>query len=242
MFIKFAIAGFTAFLAASPSAALAQVSGVTPPSVTTEPPGTPRTSGLPSPTSQRSVIGPAGIPLGATELHTPGESPVMPGLPLNMTAHLLPNNASQGTSVGPAGIPLGATALGNLGVSPPAPVGVGSLTLMPGGSEACSISGASSSTPLFDGGGLSGTTGSLGASGSACPTSSMTTSESLATERSGAVLYRPTGPSGRSAGIAMGATELQNSGLSPAPASGFSSTTPLATTPLAMPSQLTPSP
>jgi hypothetical protein len=237
MFMKTAIVGFTAFLAASTSAASAQVNGVAPPSVTSQPPGTIQPPGLPSPmsTSQRSAIGPAGVPLGAMELHTPGESPVMPGLPLNMRAHLLQNNASQGSSIGPAGIPLGASAIGNIGLSPPAPVGPGSLTLAPGGSEACSISGASGSAAPFDGGGLSGMTGSSGTTGLTCPGSSKTSQESLSAERSGAVLYRPTGPSGRSAGIALGATELQNSGLSPAPASGFSSTTPLSATPLAAP-------
>ena len=232
MYAKIAIAGVAAFLAALPDPASAQVNGVTPLSVTAEPLSNKQPLGLPSPMpgGQRSMIGPAGIPLGATGLHTPGESPLMPGLPLNMTAHLLPNNASQGSSVGPARIPLGATELGNLGVSPPARVGAASLTLVPGGSEACAILGTSSSTPLFDGGGLPGSGGTFGG---ACPASSTGTLGSLFSERSGAVRYPP---SGGSAGIAMGADELQNPGLSPAQAGSLSLTTPLAT-----PSQFSPS-
>ncbi len=217
------------------SAAPAQVSGTAASPAGFGLPGAVLPLGLPSPMAagQRSMTASAGIPLGAMELHTPGETPLMPGLPLNMNAHLLSNNASQGTSVGPAGIPLGASALGNLGVSPPAPVGVASLTLLPGGSEACPVTSAGSS-PLFDGNASLGMTGSGGATGT-CPGASMGASQlSLASQRSGAVRYRPLG---RSAGIAMGASELQNPGLSRAPAGSLSLTTPLAA-----PSQLSPFP
>jgi hypothetical protein len=230
---RIAIPVVAAALVALAGSASAQVGGVSASPELTAPLNTGVSpSPLSSPSMGRSLsIAPTGIPMGGTELRTPGESPVMPGLPVNMNAHMLRDNASQGTSVGPAGIPLGAAGLPILGVSPPAAVGVGSLTIAAGGSEACSVTGASGSTALFSGGGMTGTTGVTGPSGSSgipCP-GAISSQESLSAERSGSVFYRATTKSG---GIAMGATELQNSGLTRAPASAFSATTPLATSPL----------
>ncbi|WP_176427210.1 MULTISPECIES: hypothetical protein [Rhodomicrobium] len=83
-----------------------------------------------------SPVGTPGIPLGAMELPTPGESPVMPGTIVpGMTSTDMAGQGSQGqamtsspggvagtTSVGRVGIPLGATEISPGGLSPMPPV------------------------------------------------------------------------------------------------------------------------
>jgi hypothetical protein len=69
-----------------------------------------------------SPVGPVGIPMGSTELATPGESPAMSGASPMVSSG--PSTSSPGgigspSSVGRAGIPLGATELSPGGLSPP---------------------------------------------------------------------------------------------------------------------------
>jgi hypothetical protein len=69
-----------------------------------------------------SPVGPVGIPLGATELATPGESSAVSGASPMVSAGASsssPSGIGSPSSVGRVGIPLGATELSPGGLSPP---------------------------------------------------------------------------------------------------------------------------
>jgi hypothetical protein len=136
-----------------------------------------------------SPVGPAGVPLGATELASPGVSPSMSG------TGVIAQCAGIGGSIPQTSFGMGSSSVGTTS-------GMGSS--MTGTSTA----GTSGSTSTFDGGGITGTTSG------ACAT---TGGSSLAGPAASA--SSPTGMgSGSSAsriGIPLGSTELGAGGLSP---------------------------
>jgi hypothetical protein len=141
-----------------------------------------------------------GIPLGATELATPGVSPTTSGISSlgSMTT------GSMGTATACSGtqgsMQTGATGLGS------STVGTG--TPMSGESSATgAVSGTSAPTPLFDGAGIAGTASGTCANGIA--SSSPTGSASSPTMGSGSTAGR--------VGIPLGSTELNTGGVSPLP-------------------------
>jgi hypothetical protein len=152
-------------------------------------------------------LGPAGVPLGSTELPTAGESPVLAPLGTalpSLGVGQLPFGIAGSTRS--AGIPLGAAELGNNGLSP-----VPSATMSQGGSASnCpNMAGGSSSAALpsrlFDGGARSGNPSTLSTSACAGVSSSVPGSSEIAQ------IYKPL--AGRS-GIPLGASELPNNGIS----------------------------
>jgi hypothetical protein len=123
------------------------------------------------------------------------------------------------SAVGTSGIPLGAAELGSTGMSP-----------LPSGTDCTamgsSTSGASGSTPLFDGGGSGGmaVSGSAPSSGGCASglASGSSASFSLGGMASGGLVGRTGNP--------MGATQLGSGGLSPAPVVGaFVPSSPITT-------------
>jgi hypothetical protein len=183
--------------------------------VGTVPPSTLPSLGLGGSTAVGSAttsVGPSGIPLGATELNMPGESPVTSASQTGGVSSLLgaqpgirqpsPFSALIGSSASATGIPLGAMGIANGGVSPS--LNPSSLSSTGG----CTGAGGgliyrTGSYPLFDGGGLNHVK----------PYSALATGCGQTTP-SGGTGYRPA--SGR-AGIPLGATELTNPGLGPTP-------------------------
>jgi hypothetical protein len=132
-----------------------------------------------------------------------GDSGAAPGLGLTS-----PLGIGPGSPVAATGIPLGATELASPGVSPT----VSGTTLSGGtcsGMES-STSGASGSTALFDGGGLTGT-----ASGACAGGGSSTLLQPAASASSPAGMGNLS--SVRPVGIPLGSTELGAGGLSPPP-------------------------
>jgi hypothetical protein len=148
-------------------------------------------------------VAPAGIPLGSTELQTPGESPaiIRPGF-----------TAITGSgAAGPSGIPLGSTQLTNPGLSPSSP-----LVTPSGCSARASVGSPSRALPsrLFDGNAAQGLT--YGAPGQ-LPSAGMGTSRAASLYAgcaSGPVQTGAVMQQGGTAGIGMGASELTNNGLS----------------------------
>jgi hypothetical protein len=150
-------------------------------------------------------VAPAGIPLGSTELQTPGESPaiIRPGF-----------TAITGSgAAGPSGIPLGSTQLTNPGLSPSR-----RLVTPSGCSASASLGSPSRALParLFDGNAPQGLV--YGAPGQ-LPGSGMATSRAASLYAGCASLPLQTGAVTqqgvpRTAGIGMGASELTNNGLS----------------------------
>ena len=140
-------------------------------------------------------VAPTGIPLGATELATPGVSPsVSSGVPLGST---MSATACSGALASVQ------TATAGLGSST---VGTGST--INGESPATgAVMGTSAPTPLFDGAGIAGT--ASGTCASAAASSSPTASASSPTLASRSTVGR--------VGIPMGSTELTVGGLSPLP-------------------------
>jgi hypothetical protein len=146
-----------------------------------------------------ALVGATGIPLGATELATPGLSPSAAG-----TAALGSMTASTACSgIGASAQPT-TSIPGTSGMAasptPNAMTTTGAMT-----------SGTPAPTPLFDSTGISGNASGTCASGTATASSSATASASS-----------PAGLGSRSttvgrAGVAMGSTELSPGGLSPLP-------------------------
>jgi hypothetical protein len=141
-----------------------------------------------------SPVAPARIPMGATELASPGVSPMISG-----TSPMAPSTSS-GTTCGGIGGSLPQASFGVGASSAGASSGMGSST----------TGGSGTATALFDGGGMAGS-----ASG-ACAASA---SGSLAGPA--AMASSPTGIGSVSSvgrvGIPMGSTELGVGGLSPLP-------------------------
>jgi hypothetical protein len=141
-----------------------------------------------------------GIPLGATELATPGVSPSTSSNPSpgSMTAATTTTTAcSAGSST------------------------IGSGATMSGESPATGgVSGPSVPTPLFDGAGISGT--ASGTCANATASTSPTGSASSPTLASRSMVGR--------VGIPMGSTELATGGLSPLPDITMQSQAPIVST------------
>jgi hypothetical protein len=142
-----------------------------------------------------SPVAPTGIPLGATELASPGLSPAAPG-----TSPLGPTTGSM-------------TPCSGIGGSmPQTSDGMGSLSAGTASGMGTSTAGISGSTAVFDGGGIAGT------ASSGCPANG---SNSLAGPAASA--SSPTGMGSLSSagrvGIPLGSTELGAGGLSPTPGS-----------------------
>lgn len=153
-------------------------------------------------------LGPASAQVGGIAIPTPGMGPTSPfGM------------SSTTGSVGPAGLPLGATQLATPGLSPAPPGTLGT------GFTICSAvagAGSTSTTGLFDGGGV-------GTSAGTSPTAMGETSSASAgacNQASGAgsagTLQSTTSSPGSSAPlgigtIPMGSTELSDGGVSPTP-------------------------
>jgi hypothetical protein len=141
-------------------------------------------------------VGATGLPLGATELSTPGVSP--------MTSGSSASSAMTTPSVCSSTMGAMQTAASGVGNSTSATPGS-----LPGESSATgAISGTSAPTPLFDGTGIAGT-----ASGT-CASATTASSSPTASASSPTVGSRTT--VGR-AGIPLGSTELGTGGLSPLP-------------------------
>ena len=174
------------------SPAFAQVGMVT---------GTPAVLGVTSPLGigPGAPVGATGIPLGATELATPGVSPSLAGTAAlgSMTASTACSGI--GTSAQPTTSIPGTSGMG-ASTAPNAMTATGART-----------SGLPVPTPLFDSTGISGNASGTCAGGTAMASSSPTASAS-----SPAGLGSRSGTVGR-AGIPMGSTELSPGGLSPLP-------------------------
>src|ERR1700730_18672233 len=171
-------------------AAIAQVGmgAVTPPLGVTSPLGI----------GAAAPVGATGLPLGATELATPGVSP--------MTSASSASSAMTMTTPSACSSTMGAMQTAASGVGNPTNGTAGSL---PGESSATgAISGTSAPTPLFDGAGIAGP-----ASGT-CATATTASSSPTASASSPAIGSRTT--LGR-VGIPLGSTELGTGGLSPLP-------------------------
>ncbi|MGZ3292311.1 MAG: hypothetical protein ACXU9D_03450 [Xanthobacteraceae bacterium] len=139
-------------------------------------------------------VGATGIPLGATELATPGVSASVAG-----TAALGSMTASTACSG------IGASAQSSTSI--PGTSGMASSTAItaPGSVTA----GVQVPTPLFDSAGMSGNASGTCASGSAIASSSPTASASSPTSLGSTTIGR--------VGIPLGSTELSPGGLSPLP-------------------------
>jgi len=141
-------------------------------------------------------VGATGLPLGATELATPGVSPMTSGSSAS-SAMTTPSACSS-----------------TMGAMQTAASGVGNSTSatpgsLPGESSATgAISGTSAPTALFDGTGIAGTASGTCASATTA-SSSPTTSASSPTIGSRTTVGR--------VGIPVGSTELGTGGLSPLP-------------------------
>jgi hypothetical protein len=126
--------------------------------------------------------------------------------------------STSGTAVAPTGIPLGAAPLATPGVSSGTGNGVASATACSSPGMGSAMTGASSSTALFDNSGVGIMTGAT-LPGAAAPVtttcapaagaSSATSSQSSTSTPATSQLGVPT--------IPIGSTELSNPGLSPAP-------------------------
>ena len=174
----------TAAILLSCSSAIAQVGGMS-------------LSPAPSPLGMTSPLGigpgspvaPAGIPLGATELASPGVSPMPSGV----------------SPMGPTGSTNGSvTTCGGIGASmPQTSFGIGS-------GVGTSTAGTAGATSVFDGGGMagtaSGTCATIGSNPLAGPAASASSPSGMG---SGSSVGR--------VGIPLGSTELGAGGLSPPP-------------------------
>jgi hypothetical protein len=182
-------------------AAIAQVGmgAVTPPLGVTSPLGI----------GAAAPVGATGLPLGATELATPGVSP--------MTSSSSASGAMTMTTPSVCSSTMGAMQTAASGMGNPTSGAAGSL---PGESSATgAISGTSAPTPLFDGTGIAGTASGTCASATTA-SSSPTASASSPTIGSRATVGR--------VGIPVGSTELGTGGLSPLPLQSQSTVVPTA--------------
>jgi hypothetical protein len=181
MMMRFVMATTAAVLLGCGSA-VAQVGGMS-----TSPGSSPLGMTTPLGMGPGSPVPPAGTPLGATELASPGLSPTMSG------TGVIAQCAGIGGSMPQTSFGIGSSTAGTTS-------GMGSS--MTGTSTA----GTSGSTSLFDGGGITGTTsGACAAIGSS----------SLAGPAASASSPGGVGSSGGRLGIPMGSTELGAGGLSP---------------------------
>lgn len=137
-------------------------------------------------------VGTTGIPLGATELATPGVSPTTGG------SSLVGSSMTTTTCFGSAGQAASGTEMQTAGIS-------GAMT----GTATATGAATSAPTALFDGAGMSGGT----ASGT-CSTGSAGLANSAASASSPGLA---SGSGVGRAGIPIGATELNTGGLSPLP-------------------------
>jgi hypothetical protein len=177
---RFLIAAVTCSLLGS-GPAFAQVGMIT---------GAPTSPGITSPLGFGAPVGATGIPLGATELATPGVSPSLAG------------TAALGSMTASTACPgIGASAQSTTSV--PGTSGLGTSTA---GSV---TAGVAVPTPLFDSAGMTGNASGTCASGSAISSSSPTASASSPTSLGSTTVGR--------AGIPLGSTELSPGGLSPLP-------------------------
>jgi hypothetical protein len=171
------------------SAAFAQVGMIT---------GAPATLGVTSPLGigPGAPAGATGIPLGATELATPGVSPsASTGMPSSMMTTTTSACSTMGGSMQTGASGMGSSSVGATGA-------------VNGESPATgAVSGTSAPTALFDGAGISGT-----ASGT-CPSTTVSSSPT-GSASSPSLASRST--VGR-VGIPMGSTELSTGGVSPLP-------------------------
>jgi hypothetical protein len=135
-----------------------------------------------------SPVAPTGIPLGATELASPGVSPMTSG-----ASPLGPATGVTATCVG------GALSQASPGVS---------NSMTSSSSLGSSSAGTSGSTTIFDGGGVTGTASGTCAAVVSSPSGSPAASASSPAGMGSA-------SSGGRAGIPMGSTELGAGGLSP---------------------------
>ena len=140
-------------------------------------------------------VGVTGVPLGATELGTPGVSPTTSSSSASSAMTTL--SACSGTM---GGMQTAASGMGNSTS--------GTAGSLPGESSGTgAISGTSAPTPLFDGTGIAGT--ASGTCASAATTSGPTGSASSPNIGSRSTVGR--------VGVPMGSTELGTGGLSPLP-------------------------
>jgi hypothetical protein len=152
-------------------------------------------------------VGATGVPLGATELATPGVSP--------MTSSSSASGAMTMTTPSACSSTMGAMQTAASGMGNPTS---GAAGLLPGESSATgAISGTSAPTPLFDGTGIAGTASGTCASATTA-SSSPTTSASSPTIGSRTTVGR--------VGIPVGSTELGTGGLSPLPEQSQSTVVP----------------
>jgi hypothetical protein len=120
-----------------------------------------------------------------------------------------------GSPVPPTGNPMGATEMAMPGISPP-PLTPGNMNCPSAGSSM--PGGSSTSTGLFDGGGMGG------ASSTSCAgTSSATSSMSSASSSPFTLSKSP----GGGVGIPLGSTQLSDQGVSPMPVAPMTTLTPI---------------
>jgi hypothetical protein len=167
---------------------------------------------MPSAASSNALTqapGPGGIPLGSTELPTPGESPVI----LRLGGTLITGRGPAGTS----GIALGSTELRNPGLSvAPQMANANDCTNLRGSRIAASTAAGTLPPRLFDGrGGMaSQSMETLQSSGKGLISSSGCMSYGLGSTQQGIVTPQISRQAAGRAGILGGATELTNGGLS----------------------------
>lgn len=143
-------------------------------------------------------VGATGLPLGATELATPGVSPMTSS---SSASSAMTMTTTSACSSGMGSMQTASSGMGN------ATTGTGSS--IAGESSAMgAISGTSAPTPLFDGAGIAGTPSGT------CATAATASSSPTASASSPSIGSRTT--IGR-VGIPMGSTELATGGLSPLP-------------------------
>jgi hypothetical protein len=126
--------------------------------------------------------------------------------------------STSGTAVAPTGIPLGAAPLATPGVSSGTSNGVASATACSSPGMGSAMTGASSSTALFDNSGIGIMTGAT-LPGAAAPVTT-TCAPASATGSAAASQSSTSTPATSQLGvptIPIGSTELSNPGLSPAP-------------------------
>lgn len=179
------------------------------------------TSSEPSPLGMTSPLGigagspvaPTGIPLGATELASPGLSSAAPGTsPLGLTTRSTTPCSGIGGSMPQTSDGMGSSSAGTGS-------GIGTSSAGTGSGMGTSTAGISGSTAVFDGGGIAGT-----AAGD-CPAVGSNALAGPAASASSPTGTGSTSSVGR-AGIPLGSTQLGAGGLSPPPDSTLGSTAP----------------
>jgi hypothetical protein len=121
-----------------------------------------------------------------------------------------------GSPVPPTGNPMGATEMAMPGISPP-PLTPGNMNCPSAGSSM--PGGSSTSTGLFDGGGMGGASSTASCGGTSSATSSMSSAPSSPSTLSKS-------PSG-GVGIPLGSDQLSDQGVSPMPVAPMTPLTPM---------------